>query len=270
MTTDRASTISIASSLMGRSSRNSHEAATTYRTTATIPEATVTLNSWRPGSEPRVVRMSALPGPSAANRKARATTKATPEPANAAGPISERTWPGMAGTRCKTRTRNLLIRSYPAYSASLARSRLQRITGRTRAWPMPKSITITGRYHGAKSEGASASADVRCGPRFMASIGQLSPDGSQYWDGQRWAPVLSADGQWAWDGAQWKRIAMPAAPGQQLATRPAYSAAAPPPQPTFQYANPIVMYKAPTNSAAVASLVFGIVSWFLCPLVGGI
>jgi len=104
----------------------------------------------------------------------------------------------------------------------------------------------------------------------MASIGQLSPDGSQYWDGQRWAPVLSADGQWAWDGAQWKRIAMPAAPGQQLATRPAYSAAAPPPQPTFQYANPIVMYKAPTNSAAVASLVFGIVSWFLCPLVGGI
>lgn len=31
-----------------------------------------------------------------------------------------------------------------------------------------------------------------------------------------------------------------------------------------------MMYRSPTNSLAVASLVFGIVSWFLCPLVGGI
>jgi len=30
------------------------------------------------------------------------------------------------------------------------------------------------------------------------------------------------------------------------------------------------MYRPPTNSAAVASLVFGIISWFLCPFVGGI
>jgi Domain of unknown function (DUF4190) len=31
-----------------------------------------------------------------------------------------------------------------------------------------------------------------------------------------------------------------------------------------------MMYQSPTNGNAVASLVFGIVSWFLCPVVGGI
>lgn len=36
------------------------------------------------------------------------------------------------------------------------------------------------------------------------------------------------------------------------------------------YASAVMMYRPPTNSLAVASLVFGIVSWFLCPLVGGI
>ncbi len=30
------------------------------------------------------------------------------------------------------------------------------------------------------------------------------------------------------------------------------------------------MYRSPTNSASVVSLIFGIVSWFFCPLVGGI
>lgn len=31
-----------------------------------------------------------------------------------------------------------------------------------------------------------------------------------------------------------------------------------------------MIYKSPTNTAALVSLIFGIVSWFLCPLVGGI
>ncbi|HXB04905.1 MAG TPA: DUF4190 domain-containing protein [Candidatus Angelobacter sp.] len=31
-----------------------------------------------------------------------------------------------------------------------------------------------------------------------------------------------------------------------------------------------MMYRSPTNSLAVVSLVSGIVSWFVCPLVGGI
>src|SRR5579859_1202556 len=35
------------------------------------------------------------------------------------------------------------------------------------------------------------------------SIGQLSPDGGHYWDGQQWAPAVSPDRQWRWDGRQW-------------------------------------------------------------------
>ena len=38
----------------------------------------------------------------------------------------------------------------------------------------------------------------------------------------------------------------------------------------MQYAAPMMMYRPPTNSLAVVSLVSAIVSWFLCPLVGGI
>jgi|SRR5579859_4218761 len=41
------------------------------------------------------------------------------------------------------------------------------------------------------------------------SVGQLSPDGGHYWDGQRWALALSADGQWRWDGRQWIASAPP-------------------------------------------------------------
>jgi hypothetical protein len=33
---------------------------------------------------------------------------------------------------------------------------------------------------------------------------------------------------------------------------------------------PVAVYQPPTNGLAVASLVFGIISWFMCPLVGGI
>jgi hypothetical protein len=32
----------------------------------------------------------------------------------------------------------------------------------------------------------------------------------------------------------------------------------------------MLVYRAPTNSLAVVSLITGIVSWFLCPLLGGI
>jgi len=50
--------------------------------------------------------------------------------------------------------------------------------------------------------------------------------------------------------------------------------AAPPVHPqaqnTTQYASTVMMYRSPTNSLAVASLVFGIVSWFVCPILGGI
>jgi TM2 domain-containing membrane protein YozV len=35
------------------------------------------------------------------------------------------------------------------------------------------------------------------------AVGQLSPDGSQYWDGQAWVPAISGDGRWRWDGQQW-------------------------------------------------------------------
>jgi hypothetical protein len=37
----------------------------------------------------------------------------------------------------------------------------------------------------------------------MQQVGQISPDGNQYWDGQRWMPTLSIDGRWRWDGATW-------------------------------------------------------------------
>ena len=63
------------------------------------------------------------------------------------------------------------------------------------------------------------------------------------------AGQVSPDGRWEWDGAQWvpraSSLAVPAptAPASALPT---------------------------TNGTAIASLVFGIVSWFACPVVGGI
>jgi len=53
-------------------------------------------------------------------------------------------------------------------------------------------------------------------------------------------------------------LAQPPAPLQ-----PAY----PQPAPT---SSPVYAYGPRTNSTAVASLVFGIVSWFLCPFIGGL
>jgi Domain of unknown function (DUF4190) len=42
------------------------------------------------------------------------------------------------------------------------------------------------------------------------------------------------------------------------------------PQNAMQYAAPVMMYRPPTNGLAVTSLVSGIVSWVMCPLVGGV
>jgi len=78
---------------------------------------------------------------------------------------------------------------------------------------------------------------------------------------------VSADGRWLWDGARW----IPrdgALASQPLAVHPNPPVAQP--QNAMQYAAPVVMYRPPTNSLAVTSLVSGIVSWFLCPLVGAV
>jgi hypothetical protein len=69
---------------------------------------------------------------------------------------------------------------------------------------------------------------------------------------------VSPDGRWWWDGAKWTPLPQPSTPLQ-----PAYSLPTSSPQAVYTYGPR-------TNSAAVASLVFGIVSWFLCPFVGGL
>lgn len=61
---------------------------------------------------------------------------------------------------------------------------------------------------------------------------------------------LSPDGKWWWDGTRWS----PVAPGTALAPG---SAA-------------VIPYAPSTNGLAIASLVFGIGSWFVCPFVGGV
>jgi len=93
---------------------------------------------------------------------------------------------------------------------------------------------------------------------------QLSPDGRYYWDGHQWVPTLSPSGRWLWDGARWNPVQVAGLPSPQQA--PQYAQ----PQNTVQYASAVMMYRSPTNSLAVVSLVSGIVSWFLCPLIGGI
>jgi len=94
--------------------------------------------------------------------------------------------------------------------------------------------------------------------------GQVSPDGHHYWDGQRWMPTLSADGRWRWDGANWI-AANPTSQSTALAATPSA-----PTYPGQIYASPVLVYRPPTNTWTVVSLVSGILSWFLCPFVGGI
>jgi hypothetical protein len=52
----------------------------------------------------------------------------------------------------------------------------------------------------------------RFGSAFaLQAIGQLSPDGTKYWDSQRWVPALSSDGTRRWNGKSW----VPADPPNQ-------------------------------------------------------
>ena len=57
---------------------------------------------------------------------------------------------------------------------------------------------------------------------------------------------VSPDGKWFWDGSKWA----PTAGGP--------------------YAQSVYVYGPRTNSMAVASLVSGILSWLLCPLLGAV
>jgi hypothetical protein len=38
-------------------------------------------------------------------------------------------------------------------------------------------------------------------------LGQLSPDGSKYWDSQQWVSAISRDGSWRWNGRSWAPVA---------------------------------------------------------------
>jgi hypothetical protein len=81
---------------------------------------------------------------------------------------------------------------------------------------------------------------------------QISPDGRWWWDGKRWAPMPGTDPD--------------PRPAQQLPAQvpTAYQPASP------LYPTSMYVYGPRTNSSAVAALVFGIISWFLCPFVGGV
>jgi hypothetical protein len=70
---------------------------------------------------------------------------------------------------------------------------------------------------------------------------------------------LSPDGKWRWDGSQWIEVS-----GTALA-----QVAAPQPIPPA-YPSAVYVYVPRTNSLAVPSLVLGIMSWILCPFIGGV
>ena len=81
------------------------------------------------------------------------------------------------------------------------------------------------------------------------SGGQLSPDGRWWWDGTRWIPVgSSAPPPSGLTGGQ-----VPITYQQQN-----------------PYVGPVFVRGPKNNSYAVASFVIGILSWFLCPILGGI
>ena len=63
---------------------------------------------------------------------------------------------------------------------------------------------------------------------------QVSPDGRWYWDGSKWAPMQAA------------------------------------PPPGTAYPPTVYAYGPRTNSLAIASLVTGILSWVLCPLLAAV
>jgi Domain of unknown function (DUF4190) len=80
------------------------------------------------------------------------------------------------------------------------------------------------------------------------SQGQLSPDGRWWWDGSKWAPVAP-------------RPPAPALPGAQIPIT--YQQPSP-------YPGPVYVRGPRSNSYAVASLVLGILSWFICPIIGAV
>lgn len=84
----------------------------------------------------------------------------------------------------------------------------------------------------------------------IPSSPQLSPDGKYRWDGQRWTPVES----------------------QALIQPPPVYAVQPvaPVGAVQVQAVPLVVYRPPTNSLATMSLVFGIVSWLICPVIASV
>ncbi len=78
----------------------------------------------------------------------------------------------------------------------------------------------------------------------------------------------STDGKWWWDGSKWVPV-----PITSTAPQPLHQLTASMPGAYQQMAptSPAVYIYGPrTNTSAVASLVFGIVSWFVSPLVGGV
>jgi hypothetical protein len=63
---------------------------------------------------------------------------------------------------------------------------------------------------------------------------------------------LSEDGRWRWDGAQWVAV-------------PVTTSLAP-----AMYQPAVLVRSTPTNSLAVVSMIFGIISWLLCPIVASL
>jgi hypothetical protein len=49
----------------------------------------------------------------------------------------------------------------------------------------------------------------------MAPVGDVSPDGRWYWDGQRWVSAVTPDGAWQWNGVAW--VAAVAPPSNSVA-----------------------------------------------------
>lgn len=71
---------------------------------------------------------------------------------------------------------------------------------------------------------------------------------------------ISPDGRWWWNGTEWEPRQQTSLPGPQV----------PSPGPPAARAGAVYVYGPRSNSYAVASLVIGILSWFLCPLLGGV
>jgi len=81
------------------------------------------------------------------------------------------------------------------------------------------------------------------------------------------ATRVSPDGKWWWDGTKW--VPMPGTnPNPQALHEP--TSQLPAPYQPAAYPPSVYVYGPRSNSLAVASLIFGIISWFLCPFVGGL